>query len=121
MVSCLTMGVLVMTVKIVNIEELRKKFKWLKLNGEHIVGDKWMDYVRKLLKVENPSPEDWIVAAESVTMKCNTCVNGTYYWGACVNGVMTCSAPCYRCLGKGYQNKDDFQRNRIYDNHRKIY
>lgn len=53
--------------------------------------------------------------------KCSNCGgSGIYRWGACVNGVMSKSGPCFRCEGKGYQDEADRRRNYGYDNHRPI-
>lgn len=68
---------------------------------------------------KNPvTPVDWVVAIKQVTCKCERCRGeGTYYWGACINGRMTHSAPCARCAGKGRMTFDDMRRGRAYDNH----
>lgn len=63
-------------------------------------------------------PVGWIMAVKAVTCKCERCRGtGTYYWGACINGRMTHSAPCARCGGKGWMTFDDMRRGRAYDNH----
>lgn len=64
------------------------------------------------------SPVEWIMAVKRVTCKCARCRGeGTYYWGACINGRMSHSAPCARCGGKGTMTFDDMRRGRAYDNH----
>ena len=63
------------------------------------------------------TPTDWIMAVKRVTCKCPRCFSGTYYWGACINGKMSHSAPCARCSGKGRMNFDDMRRGRAYDRH----
>jgi hypothetical protein len=68
--------------------------------------------------VDYDPPVDWIMAVRSVTCRCERCRGtGTYYWGACINGVMSKSAPCARCGGKGWMDFDDMRRGRAYDNH----
>ncbi len=72
-----------------------------------------------LIKAKNPvTPVEWIEAARTVKHTCPKC-NGrkVYEWGACVNGRMTHSGPCFRCEGKGYLNFDDMRRCIGYDNH----
>lgn len=60
----------------------------------------------------------WILAVRAVQCKCKRCNGaGTYYWGACINGYMTHSAPCARCGGKGLMNFDDMRRGLAYDNY----
>jgi hypothetical protein len=63
-------------------------------------------------------PVGWLMAIREVTCGCERCRGtGTYYWGACINGQMTHSAPCARCGGKGWMDFDDMRRGRAYDNH----
>jgi hypothetical protein len=63
-------------------------------------------------------PVDWLMAITRVTCSCERCRGtGTYSWGACINGVMTHSAPCARCGGNGRMTFDDMRRGRAYDNH----
>lgn len=62
------------------------------------------------------TPTDWLVAIKRVECKCERCRGeGIYYWGACINGKMTHSAPCARCAGKGRMNFDDMRRSKAYD------
>lgn len=64
------------------------------------------------------NPAEWIMSVKRVTCKCARCRGtGTYYWGACINGRMTHSAPCARCNGTGHMTFDDMRRGRAYDNH----
>jgi hypothetical protein len=64
------------------------------------------------------SPVEWIMSVMRVTCKCARCRgSGTYYWGACINGRMTHSAPCARCGGNGVMTFDDMRRGRAYDNY----
>ena len=64
------------------------------------------------------TPVKWVMAIKGVTCKCERCRgSGTYYWGACINGKMSHSAPCARCGGKGWMDFDDMRRGRAYDNH----
>jgi hypothetical protein len=73
----------------------------------------------KAITDQNPlSPIGWVFAARAVGCRCERCHGtGTYYWGACVNGVMSKSAPCARCAGKGRMTFDDMRRSRAYDNY----
>lgn len=80
----------------------------------------WLEAVRKLLG-EDPTPADWLEAGKAARVRCPSCRgSGVYQWGACVNGRMTHSGPCFRCQGTGKQGQEDFCRNRCYDNHRKV-
>ena len=64
------------------------------------------------------TPDEWITAIKDVRCNCARCKgSGTYYWGACINGKMTHSAPCARCDGKGWMNFDDMRRGKAYDAH----
>ena len=59
------------------------------------------------------TPTDWIVAVKAARCKCERCRGkGTYYWGACINGVMSHSSPYARCGGKGWMNFDDMRRRK---------
>ena len=102
-----------------DVKALRKRFGKLQENGRYIAGDRWRAAVEKLLPPE-PTPEQWVEAAEKVTVKCDVCPDGICRWGACVDGAMQFSAPCIRCQGKGKQTAEDMGRNRFYDNHRRI-
>jgi hypothetical protein len=62
------------------------------------------------------TPADWLIAMRRVTCRCERCRGtGTYSWGACINGVMSHSAPCARCAGKGRMDFDDMRRSKAYD------
>lgn len=99
---------------------LRFRFKQLKANALYNASEaEWMAEVTKLAGSQ-PTPEKWVEAAEKATTKCDRCHNGVYSWGACVNGSMQHSAPCFRCQGKGRQNQADYTRNIAYDRHRKV-
>lgn len=43
---------------------------------------------------------------------------GVYGWGACVNGVMQHSGPCFSCKGTGKQETRDIKRNHAYNRHK---
>lgn len=43
---------------------------------------------------------------------------GAYGWGACVNGVMQHSGPCFSCKGTGKQETRDIKRNHAYNRHK---
>lgn len=69
------------------------------------------------IRAQKPfSPVEWIMAVKAVERRCERCRgSGTYFWGACINGVMSHSAPCARCNGKGWMDFDDMRRGRAYD------
>lgn len=51
--------------------------------------------------------------------ECGKCHGtGVYGWGACVNGKMQFSGPCWSCRAKGQQTKDDIKRDRGYNFHK---
>ncbi len=67
---------------------------------------------------EEESPIEWLLAVKRAECDCERCKGtGTYYWGASVNGKMSCSAPCARCGGDGRMTFDDMRRGKAYDNH----
>lgn len=104
-------------------KQLRAEFKRLRDNAAYEVdAEVWLAEVeriaRELSKGEEPLPHQWVMAAERATVKCGRCNgSGLYQWGACVNGKMTHSGPCFRCEGKGQQGQADFARNQAYDRH----
>lgn len=68
-----------------------------------------------------PSPELWVEAIKLVTMPCDHCDgSGQYKWGACVNGKMSKSGPCFRCQQRGRMNADDCARTATYHNHLRV-
>jgi hypothetical protein len=71
------------------------------------------------IRAFNPiTPVDWIAATKRVECECPRCKgSGVYYWGACINGRMTHSAPCARCGGKGRMTFEDMRRGKAYDNY----
>lgn len=101
---------------------LRGAFRKLMRNALHCATkEEWMSAV-KALAGDNPTPEDWVRAAEQATTKCDRCGGtGTYQWGACVNGHMTHSGCCFRCEGKGHHTQEDYRRNWGYDGRIKAY
>jgi hypothetical protein len=101
---------------ILTTEEFRAEFKALRRNALHCTSKaEWMEAVTALLP-DDPTPQDWVWAAEIAITKCDRCSGtGRYSWGASVNGKMTHSGPCFRCEGKGHHNQDDYKRNWAYD------
>lgn len=101
---------------------MRFEFKHLRSNATSQATEKdWMAEVRKLAGPD-ATPEKWLEAARKATTKCDHCSGtGIYSWGACVNGKMTHSGTCFRCEGKGRQGQDDYKRNQVYDNHRRVF
>lgn len=111
-----------------NIEALREEFTKLRRNALYGMTAEAFDKRCKILAEQyagagnTPTPEQWVKAAADVTTTCPECKgSGVYKWGACINGVMQHSGPCFRCACKGYQGQVDFTRNWGYDNfHRRI-
>ncbi len=99
-------------------EELRAEFvKLRKIASYGVSREEWMDAVTFRLS-ENPSPADWVHAAQTAVTECDRCSGtGIYVWGAIVNGQPSHTGHCYRCEGKGYQGQDDYRRNWGYDRH----
>jgi hypothetical protein len=92
---------------ILTTDEFRAEFKTLRRNALHCVSKaEWMEAVTALLpEGEEPTPQDWVMAAEQATTHCDRCQgSGTYVWGAVING-------------KPSQNQYDYMRNAIYDRH----
>jgi hypothetical protein len=113
-----------------HLDKMREEFRILMRNASYVVAvEVWRVEVDKLAtaaarkaNVKQPTIAMWIEAARRASVVCPSCDgSGTYYWGACINGKMTHSGPCFRCSGKGRQNQEDFKRNWAYDQHRKAY
>ncbi len=105
-----------------------RQYERLSVEVQREVYHAMRDIVRYTLGVEktghatllaNPcTPVDWIMAVKRLECICERCRGtGTYYWGACVNGIMQHSAPCARCGGDGCMTFDDMRRGRAYDKH----
>lgn len=109
-----------------SIKKLREEYARLQRNAYGWVNKElWNTAVKelaqKLAKGGEITPEIWVEAAKKATVKCDRCGGtGRYQWGACVNGKMSHSGPCFACEGKGRQNQSDFARNRCYWNHVKV-
>ncbi len=109
-----------------NLDRLRQRFKTCQRNaGISATREEWLAEVTKLARQYSrgaePTAQQWTDAAERATVRCDRCGgSGVYQWGACVNGVMTHSGPCFACQGKGRQGQADFKRNWGYWNHVKI-
>lgn len=109
------------------LENMRAEFKKLARNATYAVAyDIWFAAVKALLvkrgiEPDKASAEEWLAAAKDAETRCAICKGtGRYCWGACVNGVMSKSGPCYRCNSKGTQGQADYRRNFGYDNHRRV-
>jgi hypothetical protein len=102
--------------------------RWIGTKGlEHKDGKTTVNLVIDGLMDENATWEDrhdtyTIASDREVTVvenrTCNTCFgSGVYYGqGAVVNGVFKgFQGTCFRCEGKGYQNRADIMRCYIYD------
>ncbi len=74
--------------------------------------------IRQAVEVLPGTAVAWIIAIKSVEVDCKRCKGtGIYYWGASINGKMSCSGPCARCGGDGRMTFDDMRRCRAYDNY----
>ena len=100
---------------LLTVEELRAVYAFYLRAA--VYGAGMVETDRQLTMAGPTTPLEWITAIKAITVDCERCDNGTYYWGGTVNGVPTHSGECFRCEGKGYQNMSDFRRNRGYDNH----
>lgn len=50
---------------------------------------------------------------------CEKCKgSGVYGWGACVNGKMSKSGPCFSCRGTGKQSRKQIRRNETYNRYK---
>ncbi len=71
-----------------------------------------------MMVIPPETPVEWIMSIKRLTCMCERCRGtGEYAWGACVNGKMTNTGPCFRCNGKGIMNFDDMRRCKAYDNY----
>lgn len=106
--------------------QLQAELAFLRRNALYsCTAAEWLKAVEGLAarrtKGRKPTFEEFVQAAKDATVTCEACNgSGTYYWGACVNGKMTHSGPCFRCNGKGQQGQADFRRNWAYDQHRRV-
>ena len=103
-----------MSTVIMPTEELRERFRTLRRNaGIAASYDEWFEEVQNLLADnDDPTPDEWVAAAEAATVKCGRCQGtGVYRWGAVINGRSTHQGACYQCEGKGRQGQADFKRN----------
>jgi hypothetical protein len=98
------------------VDVLRAIFAELRDIARYTMGKDAADHA---IKMAGPvRPADWVMAVKRLECKCERCNgSGTYYWGACVNGKMSNSAPCARCGGDGRMTFADMRRGRAYDNH----
>lgn len=97
-----------------DIETQRRVYAELRDIAYHTMGKEDADFA--ILRQKPVDPVEWIVAVKQVSCGCRRCrETGTYSWGACINGKMSCSAPCARCGGKGWMDFDDMRRGKAYD------
>lgn len=100
----------------VDVAELRALFVVYRTLATHCMGR--AEFERQLKLAAPATPALHIVSVRKMSIKCDNCRGtGRYSWGACINGVMQHSGPCYRCEGKGKQTFGDMRRNRGYDYH----
>lgn len=113
-----------------SIEEIRQEYAdlrrmFLKWFGKDEVDAAIRTNMAKLMVAKNKkqaSPELWLEAIKKTTMPCDHCDgSGQYRWGACVNGKMTHSGPCFRCKGKGRMSAADCARTATYHNHLRVF
>jgi hypothetical protein len=98
------------------IDTLRQLFRSYRRSALYLIGRDELDL--HLARVDPKTPAEWVEAVRTAEGVCERCSGrGIYYWGACVNGKMSHSAPCARCGGKGRVNNDDCRRAYAYDNH----
>ncbi len=98
-----------------SIDQLRCLYRRYRKCALYLIDAKEVD--AQLARFNPKSPVEWVMAIRSVRGDCPRCRGeGIYYWGACVNGKMTHSAPCARCNGTGRVGNDDCRRAYVYDN-----
>ncbi len=99
-----------------DVETARAVYVKVREIAAYFIGTKEVD---NAVRAGSPvTPADWIVGVKRLKCKCERCSGrGIYYWGACVNGRMSHSAPCARCAGKGEMNFEDMRRSKAYDNY----
>lgn len=101
-----------------NLNEMRAEFKKLRDSAVYAMGREEFDSILNASIRAGATPEEYLAVAAGVTCECERCQGtGRYSWGASVNGKMSHTGDCFRCSGKGYQDQDDFRRNRAYDRH----
>ncbi len=70
---------------------------------------------------ENATPEQYVEAAKTVTIKCGRCAGTGQFVTMVENGVPKGPGGiCFRCEGKGVQNHADAKRNMYYDEHQTV-
>ena len=95
------------------VEALRRKFKKTREVALFCMTREQFD--EQIARAKASTPEQFVAAAEAVVCDCDHCqATGVYSWGASVNGKMSHSGDCYRCLGKGWMNVDDMARFKVW-------
>ena len=66
----------------------------------------------------DPTPADYLAAAERVALRCGRCAGTGAFVTRVENGVPKGpGGSCYRCAGKGVQTVEDAHRNNTHDRH----
>src|ERR1700677_4685610 len=72
----------------------------------------------KLAKIPNPTPLQYVLAAQRVSFRCGRCAGTGAFITGSLNGKPTGPGGiCYRCEGHGAQNDADAIRNECWDKH----
>ena len=94
--------------------------------GERFDGDAaaFNEAVRAYLEAhgtDEPEPLDWVHAATVMPCTCRRCAGTGQFVTGMLNGTPTGpGGPCFRCMGKGYQNDYDSHRNYGWDIHQRV-
>jgi hypothetical protein len=97
------------------IEQLRQRYLWIQDRVSYYGNlPEWQRNVRKVV-TSNPTPQDWVVAAEKADTTCIKCRGSGIYVGTIGNvvhnGVIpTYTATCNQCQGNGRITASDAHR-----------
>ena len=100
------------------ISELRQIYKNVRDTFHHstYISTQLFDKLVKSQLPQEPTPQDYVDAALTLTVPCQRCMQTGLYVASISNGQpVTPGGVCYRCQGKGYQDYHDAKRNVIYD------
>lgn len=107
------------------IEELRKEYRkiqrrFLRWVSKETLDEAVREEVAKLNDglVAGADPELWVKAIKRTTVPCDHCPgDGTFRWGAVINGKPSHSGKCFHCAGKGRMSAADCARTATYHEH----